>query len=67
MKENIIPSTSELKTISINLGDEDHESIDYKKLQLPKLRSIAVEKGLTTNTEASKLKKPDLLKLLGAE
>lgn len=61
-------STSELKTITINLGDETHdESIDYKKLQLSKLRSIAIEKGLTTNSEASKLKKHELLKLLGAE
>ena len=39
----------------------------YKKLQIPKLRSIAVEKGLTTNSEANKLKKSDILKLLGAE
>ena len=61
-------AVSELKTISINLGDEHHsEHIDFKKLQLPKLRSIAVEKGLTTSSEAQKLKKPDLLKLLGAE
>jgi len=60
--------TNELKTITINLGDDNHEeTIDYKKLQLPKLRSIAVEKGLTTNSEAAKLKKPELLKLLGAE
>jgi hypothetical protein len=59
---------SDLKTISINLGDEEHtERIDFKKLQLSKLRSIAIEKGLTTNSEAQKLKKPDLLKLLGAE
>jgi len=34
---------------------------------LPKLRSIAVEKGLTTNSDASKLKKPEILKLLGVE
>jgi hypothetical protein len=68
VEESKIPSTSELKTISINLGDNDHdETIDYKKLQLPKLRSIVVEKGLVTNVEASKLKKPELLKLLGAE
>jgi hypothetical protein len=68
LEESKIPSTSELKTISINLGDDVHnETIDYKKLQLPKLRSIVVEKGLATNVEASKLKKPELLKLLGAE
>ena len=59
-----------MKTISINLGDQQqvtNENIDYKKLQIPKLRSIAVEKGLTTNSEANKLKKSDILKLLGAE
>jgi TusA-related sulfurtransferase len=61
---------SDLKMISINLGEEylkHDENIDYKKLQLAKLRSIAVEKGLTNNSDASKLKKPELLKLLGAE
>jgi hypothetical protein len=67
LEEVAVISTNELKTISINLGDNDDEKIGYKKLQLPKLRSIAIEKGLTTNSEASKLKKPELLKLLGAE
>jgi hypothetical protein len=67
LEESIIPSVSDLKTIAINLGDESHDTIEYKKLQLPKLRSIAVEKGLTTNSDAQKLKKPELLKLLGAE
>jgi len=70
LEESNIISSSDLKTISINLGEEHqpHEdNIDYKKLQLAKLRSIAVEKGLTSNSEASKLKKPELLKLLGAE
>jgi hypothetical protein len=60
----------DLKTISINLGEENHtseENIDYKKLQIQKLRSIVVEKGLVSNPEASKLKKPELLKLLGVE
>jgi hypothetical protein len=70
LEEEIIHS-KDLKTISINLGDEQvvttKESIDYKKLQIPKLRSIAIEKGLTTNSEANKLKKSDILKLLGAE
>ena len=68
-EEPSMPSASDLKTISINLGEEQpHEdNIDYKKLQLAKLRSIVVEKGLTSNSEATKLKKPELLKLLGAE
>ena len=63
--EKNIPSSSDLKKISINLGEAHEENIDYKKLQLPKLRSIAVEKGLTNNSESIKLKKPELLKLLG--
>ena len=70
LEESTIIFSSDLKTISINL-EEDHQhnedNIDYKKLQLSKLRSIVVEKGLTSNSEASKLKKPELLKLLGAE
>ena len=61
-------SSNDFKRISINLGEDvETEHIDYKKLQLPKLRSIAVEKGLTTNSEAAKLKKQDLLKMLETE
>ncbi len=65
-KEEPVLNISELKTISINL-EEPTEKIDYKKMQLPKLRSIVVEKGLSTNSDASKLKKAELLKLLGIE
>jgi hypothetical protein len=55
---SVVTTSSDLKTISINLGDEpNNEPIDYKKLQLPKLRSIVVEKGLTTSSDAQKLKK----------
>jgi hypothetical protein len=53
--------SADFKTISINL----EESVDYKKLSLPKLRSIVSEKGLSS--DSSKLKKNELLKLLGAE
>jgi hypothetical protein len=63
-------NTKDSKTISINLGDEESvtkEKIDYKKLQITKLRSIAVEKGVTSNSEVNKLKKTEILKLLGAE
>ena len=41
------------------------EVLDYKKLSLNKLRSIVTEKGLVT--DASKLKKHELLKLLEVE
>jgi len=54
-------SSSDLKTININL----EESVDYKKLPLNKLRSVVVEKGLIP--DSSKLKKNELLKLLGVE
>jgi hypothetical protein len=67
-ESNLSQAVSELKTISINLGDEHHsEHIDFKKLQLPKLRSIAIEKSLINSSEAQKFKRQDLLKLLGAE
>ena len=55
-------SASDLKTININL---EESQLDYKKLPLPKLRSIVAEKGLSR--DASKLKKNELLKLLGSE
>jgi hypothetical protein len=65
--ENILQS---IKSISINLGDENltkDNIMDYKKIQLSKLRTIVVEKGLASNLDASKLKKNEILKLLGVE
>ena len=62
--ENLL--TTDFKTININLEDSNNnEPLDYKKLSLPKLRSIVSEKGLSA--DSSKLKKQDLLKLLGVE
>jgi hypothetical protein len=55
-------SATDLKTININLDEIHTDSIDYKKLPLPKLRSIVTDKGLAE--DASKLKKQELLKLL---
>ena len=57
--------SADLKTISINLEEPHQDSLDYKKLSLPKLRSIVSDKGLAS--DASKLKKNELLKLIGAE
>jgi hypothetical protein len=67
-EDNVQPSdikTMDLKSININLEETKHESMDYKKMSLPKLRSIVTEKGLTS--DSSKLKKNELLKLLGIE
>ena len=64
-EETHIPSSSDLKTININLEESQTENLDFKKLSLPKLRSIVSEKGLAGDT--SKLKKNELLKLLGVE
>ena len=63
-KDNNIKSM-DLKSINITLEETKHESLDYKKMALPKLRSVVTEKGLTS--DASKLKKNELLKLLGIE
>jgi len=56
-----------LKSINISNLEEvkNPNSIDYKKFTLNKLRSTVVEKGLVD--DSSKLKKNELLKLLGAE
>ena len=62
-EENVISQT-EFKTININL-EEHIDTLDYKKLQLAKLRSIVTETGLSI--DSNKLKKNELLKLLGAE
>jgi hypothetical protein len=66
-EETKIISSSDLKKININLEESQTETLDFKKLQLNKLRSIVVEKNLCSNSDASKLKKQDLLKLLGSE
>jgi len=56
---------ADLKTINIHLDETQNESMDYKKLPLPKLRTIVTEKGLAS--DSSKLKKNELLKLLESE
>jgi hypothetical protein len=58
-------SSSDLKTIDINLEESNTGIVDYKKLSLTKLRSIVVEKGLSQ--DISKLKKNEMLKLLSVE
>ena len=47
---------------SLGEADESH-TVKYKKMSLNKLREVAVSKGVIV--DASKLKKPDILKLLG--
>ena len=55
-----------LKSISIDTTvSTNKEKEDYKKMSLNKLRELVCEKGLVK--DSSKLKKNDLLKMLGAE
>jgi hypothetical protein len=60
-------TNEDLTSISaVDLGDlEDHTKTDYKKMSLNKLREIVVSKELVA--DASKLKKNEILKLLGHE
>jgi hypothetical protein len=53
--------------ISIKLTNDyaEKDKVDYKKMSLNKLREVVVEKGVVV--DASKLKKNDILKMLGAE
>jgi len=62
--QNLNVLEPEFKKININL-EETNENQDYKKLSLNKLRSIVTEKGLSS--DATKLKKQELLKLLEVE
>ena len=61
VKEQSLGDLSDLKTIS--MSDSNNHDTDYKKISVDKLRHVVVEKGLVV--DASKLKKKDLLKLLG--
>ena len=56
-----------LKSVSVNYLDNDiyKHKPDYKKMTINKLREIVVEKELIC--DASKLKKHDILKMLGDE
>ena len=55
-----------LKSISIDTNvSTNKEKDDYKKMSLNKLRDLVCEKGLVK--DSSKLKKNELLKLLGVE
>jgi len=66
-KNNDEIDISNLNLKSINISDlaesKTLDNIDYKKLSINKLRSIVIEKELIQ--DASKLKKGELLKLLG--
>ena len=48
-----------------DMTETNKEKTDYKKLSINKLRDIVIEKGIVV--DASKLKKNDILKMLGAE
>ena len=61
VKEQSLGDLSDLKTIL--MSDSNNHDTDYKKMSVDKLRHVVVEKGLVV--DASKLKKKDLLKLLG--
>ena len=68
-KDNVVTindnenDNEDLNLKSISISEEFHD--DFKKMSLPKLRSLVVEKGLVA--DASKLKKGELLKLLEDE
>ena len=64
INETNVNLQADLKTININL-EEQLDPQDYKKLPLNKLKNIVTEKGIIP--DASKLKKNEILKLLGVE
>jgi hypothetical protein len=64
----VIASNLDLSSLDLkNISADENSNESYKKLSLPKLRSIVVDKGLISNSDVQKLKKPEILKLLGVE
>ena len=63
--EKHIVNSFDFKSINISTLEDSKENIDFKKLSLNKLRNVVSDKGLSI--DAYKLKKNDLLKLLGVE
>ena len=75
--EQLTSTNEEIKDVSIfkamNSSDAENsasqpqkvmETVDYKKMSITKLREIVSKQGVT---DASKLRKPEILKLLGVE
>ena len=60
-----IDNIDNIDDISIDLNVSMQNKVDYKKVSLNKLRDIVTKKGLVV--DASKLKKNDILKMLGDE
>ena len=56
---------SDLKTISITDLEDTNKKTDYKKMSINRLREVVIEKGIVS--DATKLKKNEILKLLGDE
>lgn len=64
IEENIF-NKDDIKSISLIDEHENNDSHDYKKMSLTKLREIVVKKKLAS--DASKMKKNEILKMLGVE
>lgn len=59
-----ISSLDESNTNNVNNASKTFETADYKKMSITKLREIISKQGVS---DASKLKKNDILKILGVE
>jgi predicted nucleic acid-binding Zn-ribbon protein len=60
-----LENVDNIDDISIDLNVSVQNKLDYKKMSLNKLRDVVTQKGLVV--DASKLKKNDILKMLGDE
>ena len=60
-----VENIDNIDDISIDLNVSVQNKLDYKKMSLNKLRDVVTQKGLVV--DASKLKKNDILKMLGDE
>ena len=58
-------NTEEVKNITVELDETQfHLELDYKKMPVNKLRALILDKNIAGDLDISKMKKPELIKLI---
>lgn len=57
-------NADQVKNITIEDDSQFHVEVDYKKMPVNKLRAFIIEKNIAGDLDISKMKKPELIKLI---
>ena len=57
-------TTPQVKNITLDDETQLHVEVDYKKMPVNKLRSFILDKNIAGDLDISKMKKPELIKLI---